>query len=96
MSMMRPGYKDLDLKIFSIEEKSSHTPKRPSMVGENKYDGTIDPFKIFLDESLMQQRNKMMDNFAQILQRLPTSDASYKRGSVAPFKVQINIGIPIF
>jgi hypothetical protein len=36
------------------------------MVGENKDDGTGDPFKMFLEESLMQQRNEMMDSFVQI------------------------------
>jgi hypothetical protein len=38
----------------------------------------------------------MMDNFAQILRRLPTSDASTSSGGASPFKVQINFYIPIF
>ena len=41
----------------------------------------------------------MMDNFAQILQRLPTGGASASNshsGSVTPFKVQVNFEIPIF
>jgi hypothetical protein len=38
----------------------------------------------------------MMDSFAQILQQLPTSDASSSSGGAAPFKVQINFDIPIF
>jgi len=41
----------------------------------------------------------MMDNFAQILQRLPRGDASasnsYSRNTT-PFKVQVNYEIPIF
>jgi hypothetical protein len=37
------------------------------MEGENKYDGTGYPFKMFLEESLTQQRNEMMDSFVQIL-----------------------------
>jgi hypothetical protein len=37
------------------------------MVRENKYNGTGDPFKKFLEELLMQQRNEMMDSFSQIL-----------------------------
>jgi hypothetical protein len=37
------------------------------MGDKNKYDGAGDPFKMFLEESLARQRNKMMDNFAQIL-----------------------------
>jgi hypothetical protein len=38
----------------------------------------------------------MMDKFAQILRRFPTSDASTSSRGVAPFKVQINFDIPIF
>jgi hypothetical protein len=44
----------------------------------------------------MQQRNEMMDSFAQILRRLPIGDTYSLRGGVAPFKVQINFDIPIF
>jgi hypothetical protein len=38
----------------------------------------------------------MMDNFTQILRRLPTGDASSSSGGTAPFMVQINFDIPIF
>jgi hypothetical protein len=38
----------------------------------------------------------MMDNFVQILRRLPTGDASSSSGGVSPFKVQIKFDIPIF
>jgi hypothetical protein len=38
----------------------------------------------------------MMDSFAQIIQRLPTGNASSSNKGVAPFKVQINFYIPIF
>ena len=41
----------------------------------------------------------MMDNFAQILQQLPTSDASSSKshsGGATHFKVQVNFDIPIF
>ena len=96
MSLSRSGYRELGLEIVSLEGKSSRTPKRPLMEGEKKYDGTGDPFKLLIEESLMQQRNEMMDNFMQILQRLPTSDASSSSGGTAPFKVQINFDIPIF
>jgi hypothetical protein len=84
MSPTRSGYKELGLELVSLEEKSSHTPKRPSMVGENKYNGTRDPFKLFLEESLTQQRNEMMDSFAQILRRLPTGDTSSSSGGTPP------------
>jgi hypothetical protein len=51
---------------------------------------------MLLEEALTQQRNEMMDSFAQILRRLPTGDASSSSGGVAPFKVQINFNIPVF
>jgi hypothetical protein len=41
----------------------------------------------------------MMDNFAQILRRLPTTDTSSSSdhfGGTAPFKVQVSFDIPIF
>jgi hypothetical protein len=66
------------------------------MEGENKDDGTGYPFKMLIEEALTQQRNEMMDSFAQILQRLPTGDASSSSGGTTPFKVQINFDIPIF
>jgi hypothetical protein len=44
----------------------------------------------------MQQRNEMMDIFAQILRRLPTGDAYSSNGGAASLKVQINFDIPIF
>lgn len=57
-----------------------------------------DPSKTLLEESRKRQRGKMMDNFAQILRRLSTRDASssndHSRGA-NPFKVQVNFDIPI-
>jgi hypothetical protein len=48
----------------------------------------------------MQQRNKMLDNFTQILQRLSTiigvSLSNSRFGDATPFKVQVNFDIPIF
>jgi hypothetical protein len=67
MSPTRSKYKELGLEIVSLEDKISCTPKRPLMAGEKKDDGTGDPFKLFIEESLMQQRNEMMDSFMQIL-----------------------------
>jgi hypothetical protein len=52
MSSMRSRYRELGLKLVSFEDNFSHTPKKPSMVGENKYDRTEDPFKMLLEESL--------------------------------------------
>jgi hypothetical protein len=64
MSPTRLEYKVLGLELVSLEDKSSRTPKRPLMEGEKKDDGTRYPFKLFIEESLMQQRNAMMDNFS--------------------------------
>jgi hypothetical protein len=96
MSPARSWYKELGLDLVSLEEKTSRTQKRPLMEGENKDDGTGDPFKMFLEESLMQQRNEMMDSFAKFLRRLPIGDASSSNRHVSPFKVKINFDIPIF
>jgi hypothetical protein len=38
----------------------------------------------------------MIDSFTQILQRLPTGDASSSSGGAIPLKVKINFDIPIF
>jgi hypothetical protein len=37
---MRLGYKELGLKLVSLEEKIYHTPKLTLMEEENKYEGT--------------------------------------------------------
>jgi hypothetical protein len=66
------------------------------MEGENKYDRKGDPFKMFLEESLTQQRNEMMDSFAQILRQLEIGDTSSSSRGNAPFKVQIKFDILIF
>ena len=69
-------------------------------MGEEKKDeGAGYPIKIFLEEALEKQRNMMMDNFAQILQWIPTGGASTSRrhsGGATSFKVQVNFDIPIF
>jgi hypothetical protein len=96
MSPTRSEYKELGLELVSLEDRSSRTPKRPPMAGEKKDDGTGDPFKLLIEEALTQQRNEMMDSFAQILRRLPTGEASSSNGGTTPFKVQINFDIPIF
>jgi hypothetical protein len=43
---------------------------------ENKYGGAGDPIKMLLEEALEKQTNAMMDNFAQILQWIPTGGVS--------------------
>jgi hypothetical protein len=67
MSPMRSGYRELGIKLVSLEEIFSCTHKKLSMVGEKKDNGIRDPFKMLLEEALERQRNKMMDNFAQII-----------------------------
>jgi hypothetical protein len=66
------------------------------MGDENKDDGAGDPIKMLLEEALARQRNKMMDNFTQILRRLPTGEASSSSSHATPFKVQVNFDIPLF
>ena len=69
------------------------------MAEEKKDEGVGDPIKLFLEEALEKQRNAMMDKFAQILQRLPTDGASTYNShsrSAYPFKVQVNLDIPVF
>jgi hypothetical protein len=66
------------------------------MGDENKDDGAGDPIKMLLEEALARKRNEMMDNFAQILRRLPTGEASSSRGHATPFKVHVNFYIPLF
>jgi hypothetical protein len=84
MSPTRSEYKDLGLELVSLEEKISRTPKQPLMEGEKKFDGTGDPFKLLIEEALMQQRNEMMDNFTQILRQLPTGETSSSSRGTAP------------
>jgi hypothetical protein len=96
VSPTRSGYKELGLELASLEDTKSHTPERPVMEGERKDDGTRYPLKILLKEVPLQQRNRMMDSFAKILWWLPTDDASSLNVGAAPFKLQINIQIPIF
>jgi len=67
MSPTRLEYKELGLKLVSLDDISSRMPKRPPMAGEKKDDGTRDPVKLLIEEALTQQRNEMMDSFTQIL-----------------------------
>ena len=99
MSPTRSGYKDLGLDLVENLQDQPCKPRRTPMGDEKKDEGAGDPIKIFLEDFLEKQRNAMMDNFSQILQRLPTGGASasnnHSRG-VNPFKVQVNFEIPIF
>ena len=97
---MRSKYSQLGLEFLSLEENHSRTPKKPSIVAENKDDGAEDSINLFLEQDLVRQRDGMMENFAHILQHLPietcTSSSNDHFGGTSPFKVQVNFYIPIF
>jgi hypothetical protein len=66
------------------------------MGDKKKDDGARVPIKMLLEEPLARQRNEMMDNFARILRRLPTEEASSSNNYATPFKVHVNFDIPLF
>jgi hypothetical protein len=70
------------------------------MAEEKKNDGADDPINLLLEQALTRQRDKMMENFAHILQRLliasGASSSSGHFGGASPFKVQVNFDIPVF
>eukprot|EP00253_Pinus_taeda_P019824 PITA_19824 len=99
MSPTRSGYKELGLELVEPLQDQPRKSRRPPMANEKKDEGAGDPIKILLEESFERQMNIMMDKFAQILQRLPRGDASASSSSsrnATPFKVQVNLEIPIF
>ena len=90
MSLTRSGYKELGLDLVEPLQDHPHKPWRPPMVEENKDEGARDLIKLFLEEALEKKRNAMMDNFAQILQQLPTYGSSTSKNhfvGTAPLKV---------
>jgi hypothetical protein len=96
---MRSRYKELGLDLVEPLQDQPRKPRQLPMGDEKRNEGAGDPFKILLKEPLEKQRNTMMDNFAQLLQRLPTGGASASSrhsGGATPFKVQVNFDIPIF
>ena len=100
MSLTRSRYRELGLELVQLEEGRPWRTKPPPMVEEKRDDEAGDPIKMFLKEALAQQRNEMMDNFAQILRRMPAatarSSSSSHFGGSTPFKVQVNFDIPLF
>ena len=99
MSPTRSGYKELGLDLVEPLQDQPRKPRWSLMGDEKKDEGVGDNIKIFLEEALKKQMNTMMDNFAQILQRLSTGGASASNnhsGGATPFKVQVNFDIPIF
>jgi hypothetical protein len=97
---MRSRYRELGLKLDSLENNRSHQYNKPPMEEEKRNKGEKDPINLFLMEALAQQRNEMLENFSQILQRLPiiagASSSSSHFGDAAPFKVHTNFDIHVF
>ena len=52
MSPMRSEYIKLGLKLVSLEENPSRTPRKPSMVEEKKNDGEKNYINMFLEQAL--------------------------------------------
>jgi hypothetical protein len=100
MSPTRSEYRKLCLEIFSLEEKCSHTPNKPTIREEKKNEREDDFINLLLGKSLTRLRDEIMDNFPHILQHLPikksVSSSSDHFGGTPPFKLQVNFDIPIF
>jgi hypothetical protein len=64
------------------------------MAEDTKDEGVVDPIKPLLEESLVQQRHEIMNNFSQIIRRLlaiaDTSTSRIHFGGAPPFMVQVN------
>jgi hypothetical protein len=74
---MRSEYSKLGLDLVSLEDNHSRTPKKPSMVEENKNDGADDPINLLLEQALTRQRDEMMENFSHILQPSPITTGAH-------------------
>jgi hypothetical protein len=72
MSLTRSRYKKLELEPIKPLQDHPRRARQQSMGDEKKDDGLGDPFKMFLKEVLVRQRNEMMDKFAKILRQLST------------------------
>jgi hypothetical protein len=94
---MRSEYSKLGLKLVSLEENLSRMLKKPSMVEEKKNDKVEDYINLLFEQALTGQRDKMIDNFTNILQHMlitvGTSSSSDHFGGNSPFKVQFNFDI---
>jgi len=96
---MRLGYKDLGFKLFEPLTYWPHWPQKLDMEEEKRDEGVGYPINLLFKEALVQQRNEMMDKFAQILRWLPTCDTTSSSGhfrGATPFKVQVIFDIPLF
>jgi hypothetical protein len=52
MSLTRSEYRKLGFELVSLEDNLSRTPKKPSIVEENKNDGADDPINSLLEQAL--------------------------------------------
>ena len=52
MPLMRSEYIKLSIRLVSLEENRSHTPKKPSMVEEKKNGGAEDSINLLLEQAL--------------------------------------------
>jgi hypothetical protein len=52
MSPTRSEYINLGIKLVSLEDNRSHTPKKPSMAEEKKNGGVDDPVNLLLEQAL--------------------------------------------
>jgi hypothetical protein len=70
------------------------------MAEEKKNNKADDSINLFLEQALTRHSDEMMENFSNILQRLPittcTSSSNNHFGGTSPFKVQVNFDITIF
>ena len=99
MSPTRLRYKELGIDLVEPLQDQPRKARQAPMGDKKKDEGARYPIKILLKEALEKQMNVMMDNFSQILQRLPIGGASTSSshfGGSTPFKVQVNFDIPIF
>jgi hypothetical protein len=100
MSPMRYEYSKLGLELVSLEENRSCTPKKTSMVEENKNNKAEEFNNMLPEQALTRQRDEMMEDFAYILQHLSittcTSSSNDHFGGISPLKVQVNFDILVF
>ena len=91
MSSTRSEYSKLGLELVSLKENISRTPKKTSMVVENKNNGVEDSIKLLLEQALTRQRDEIMENFSHILQvlliEIDTSSTNDHFRVTSPLKV---------
>jgi hypothetical protein len=68
------------------------------MVAQKKNSGPEDYISMLLEQALLRQKDKMMENFTHILQHpsivIGASSSSDHFGGTSPFKIQFNFDIP--